>query len=96
LWVDDVVSVIEIDGGLVQPPPVASMARQQLVVGLIDLQGVPGDPLVQILAPEHLLAEPAAPAPPLATPKAETGADAASDTESHAVAHTMAEAVAAD
>lgn len=96
LWVDDVVSVIEIDGGLVQPPPVASMARQQLVAGLVDLQGVPGDPLVQILAPEHLLAEPAALVPPLAKPKAEAGANAASEAASEAVAVPMGEAVAAD
>jgi hypothetical protein len=72
------------------------MARQQLVAGLVDLQGVPGDPLVQILAPEHLLAEPAAPVPPLAKPKAEAGANAASEAASEAVAVPMGEAVAAD
>jgi chemotaxis signal transduction protein len=55
LWVDDVVSVVEVDGNAVQPPPLAAGAAGQLVTGLVDLPGSEAGCLLQILDAAGLL-----------------------------------------
>jgi chemotaxis signal transduction protein len=55
LWVDDVVSVVEVDGNAVQPPPLAAGTAGQLVTGLVDLPGSGTGSLVQILDTAGLL-----------------------------------------
>jgi chemotaxis signal transduction protein len=55
LWVDDVVSVVEVDRNAVQPPPLAAEAAGQLVSGLVELPGTGAGTLVQILDTTRLL-----------------------------------------
>jgi chemotaxis signal transduction protein len=59
LWVDDVVSVVELAADAVQPPPLAAPEGNgalPLLSGLVDLPGVQTQSLVQILAADRLLA----------------------------------------
>lgn len=55
LWVDDVVSVVEVDRNAVQPPPLAACTAGRFVMGLVDLPGSKTGTLVQILDAAGLL-----------------------------------------